>query len=1304
MPSLNWGTIQDGGTFESLMHAILYAEDRATLLFGRPGRDAGQDARSSDGTIVYQAKYRQKLVMDGAVDLALEELKSIKDYRKPDHPNQRHWMNARQWVLVANFSINPDDETKWQSRVVPAYREEGLEAKYWHIETLEGKLSAHPEILDVFFGGENRVLVGLKEAHDLLIAACVGPESLDIPMVGRDHELQQIKDFANSDDKWVLPVVGPGGVGKSRLLYESLITLRQDGWRVLWGLPGEMSKSSQWSRSLNGSQKTFVAIDDPDDSSLLRRVIEQLSAIERKWRVIIACRNENAGAFLQFRNNRLVSETMPLIPLDEPASKSLMNICLKGKAEDHWLHSVFKFTGGNPGWMCLIAELTNRKALPELPNKIDDIASTYVESCLTSLNKKHQEHGRKLLRWLSLWGVLKVGIEDTKNVEFLFLKSLGIPANLSVDLLRGLVQKGLVRNWGVGRQLYAVEPLVVRQHILGDWLFVAGSDGYHVSAAGKRLVDQLTRGKIPSVDSVLKTLSHLVLSRLNDAETDSFLGPMFKAMEEIARNGTVLVQYRIADLIEKSGSAVPESSLNVLMTIRENYNDSMDVIVQPWGKQTYTHESLVANFPWILYQIAEHISDQVVARRFLEEFRFLLKLENAKKLHAEAGKGVHQLLKRILCESKNLEVFTRSAYDIAVEQLADPTAWPFVGALIESLLDPIRKSTNWTDDWTITFSKRAIHPERDEWNLAEKLRDKVLDSLREDRQPDVRAGLWHVLAKSHHEFHRVVLHGNVTEEADAPYQAVLEKDLETCAAILQSPPIPLTIEEATLAREMWSWYLEYGEEDSLRDLARKCEKLYDGISIWRLHGFYRFEEPEILRIADTLKSARNINVYEEFFSESERYLKSVGDGAEYGSLSALADSLVFLFRPDAPVNPLTSFVLKVLADGKRPVGSASSWTFSVRICERGLGRIKKDSSDALKILNYLRLISDKTPQKSDLLYGLYSNAHPAIVGELTEAELQFLLDFEAEFKEPARWFYLLGTFTSVNPGTVQESLAKKLYSLGNVETSSHCISSFIRALHISCIRYGDRFGPEIVECIIGTIVKHNLDGGLLGRHELEDISRRISYKMPLKFLIKLLRTRMDLDGKQKPYDDFKIVPHNFKVSTWCRFNTTNPAEVDDFHEFCHLALGNGFTALYWMPKYISQMDPSGQHVGAFVEKYIFENSVVDGDSLARLSYLASEYPDDSQAWAAIARPICVKTWALRREGREHVYFGLSRKETGVIRGARVDHCTQMRDRAVQLLSIEPKGSPLWPYREWALKCAEADLRRETERAEEDAHG
>lgn len=405
MAVLNWGLIQDGGTFESLMHAILYAEDSGIILFGRPGKDAGQDARTADGTVIYQAKYRQGLVMEGAVTLALEELEKIKRYRQPEHRNCKHWKSARRWILVANFSTNSNDDAKWRREVVPTFQREGLDADYWHIETLEGKLAEHPEVCDVFFGGENCVLVGLKEAYALLSAECVGSASLDVPLVGRDNDLSQIKAFAVSYDKRVLPVVGPGGIGKSRLLYEGLVSLAQDGWRVFWGLPGAMIRSSQWFRLLNGNQKTCVVLDDPDDPGLLRAVIEQLATVERRnWKVIIALCTEKTDMLLRLSSNSNVADPLTLAPLNETSTKELLSSILDSNVKESYLHRVYLYTRGSPGWLCLVAEVVGQKSLKNYPPKIDQIAGLYVASCIEKLLPEQQNKGRTLLRWLALWG------------------------------------------------------------------------------------------------------------------------------------------------------------------------------------------------------------------------------------------------------------------------------------------------------------------------------------------------------------------------------------------------------------------------------------------------------------------------------------------------------------------------------------------------------------------------------------------------------------------------------------------------------------------------------------------------------------------------------------------------------------------------------------------------------------------------------------------------------------------------------------------------------------------------------------
>ena len=59
MADRNWGMIRSGATFEGLASTIVFFEDHRAVLFGRRGKDGGQDVLSGDGKTVYQAKFRK---------------------------------------------------------------------------------------------------------------------------------------------------------------------------------------------------------------------------------------------------------------------------------------------------------------------------------------------------------------------------------------------------------------------------------------------------------------------------------------------------------------------------------------------------------------------------------------------------------------------------------------------------------------------------------------------------------------------------------------------------------------------------------------------------------------------------------------------------------------------------------------------------------------------------------------------------------------------------------------------------------------------------------------------------------------------------------------------------------------------------------------------------------------------------------------------------------------------------------------------------------------------------------------------
>jgi hypothetical protein len=1305
MSALNWGFIQDGGVQESLMHAILYAEDPRTILFGRPGKDAGQDARSADGSVIYQSKYRKDLDLDEAVELALAELEKIKKYRKTDHLNYKHWKDAKKWVLFANFLINSNDVDKWNTKVVTAFDKEGLAADFWDQTKIEGKLAEQPQVRDVFFGCENRVLVGLKEARDLLLKEGHESTFIDGPMFGRESELDCVRSFVASHDKRLLPVFGPGGIGKSRFLYESLVALSQEGWRVLWGLPGSMTTSSQWFRLLNGSQKTCVVLDEPDDPGLLRTVIEQLSTIERRnWRVIFASPTERSDSFRRYRSNLNVANPIHLTALNEANSKKLVNSFLGIQASDAWLHQVYGLSQGNPGWLALIASLAKDGNWKDLPSTTDAIASKYVDDCLTRFSGDSQFQARTLLRWLSLWG----NLSTDAGPEIQYLETEGISKSKLIEFLSKFVEAGMVRNWGVGKRIYSVDSVIVRQHLLSEWLLRADDSGvFAVNQNGSDIVDKLLADKLPGVEKIIQSLSNMAISRLNSHETYSFLRPIFTTMIDSAREVTLIEQNHMAELVASLGKADPEHALDVLVAISKNLKEDQVIRDPFWGTQTIKQEKVVSNLSWTLFTLSDHVDDNDLAFRFISEFRNLEILETTHSLSLESGKSPSKLIERLLADPRKSAAFSKPAYDLISSHLTSVAWWPFIGELAKSLLNPVHEWTEWEANWKLRISRQPINPDSHNWNRMVDIRNRFYAALLSDQSAELHRGLWKILSDSHHSLHYTLVEGSVKGEAAVRYLDLLNSDLSECAKILESRQ---DIDEATHARAMWEWYLQYGHESDLIDSARKCEAIYNGLSEWRVHDFFRFDtddnlKPETERVTGKLRDAAEPAKFDEFFKEAEQYLALARNGqrdmADQWRIDDLASALADLLPLDLmrDASPLGGFVSSVLSNPEST--RTLQYSFAIDVCRIRLRQSKTSGECAASewLDQLLRISSDKVP----LLWGLYSSAHPSWTGLIFDHEIQSILKYLNGFEKQSQ-FWLLGVMVGTGREELLSLVQEDVHEMRDdpVKLSLH-LALFIDSAYRTFLRYEGKPTVALVEWLFNAIGEFKLDGALLDKYELQSMRKMAGFRPTMRQFTDLMQSRVGIERKPISETRFKILPHNFKAGDWCEFIETREDDEKAFHDLCDLALGTNFTALYWMPKYLVQIDPGGANVAHFVRKYLAENRSLEATQLARLGYLASAYATESTAWSEIARPICERTKGMRREDREQVFFGLSRKETGGMWRTRGEVPSQFYstcDLADRMLREEPTDSPLRPFREWSLKRAQEDLRHEQERVEE----
>jgi hypothetical protein len=269
MAERKWGAITSGATFESLATTIVFFEDPTASLFGRRGKDGGQDARSGNGTRVFQAKHHESGSAAAAIRDAKSEAKKIAEYRKPGHARHAQWAGVTHWRLVTNSAFNPTDQQTWDTEVVPLFAKLGLVADYWERAALDSLLDKHPEIHRSYFENETRVFLSIPEVREGLPGQEPFLRRQELgPFCGRTEEKTAIREFLASD-KLFLVVHGAGGTGKTRLLVDMGGEIAGDGeWQVLWANVESMAATGAWFEAVVPERSSLLFVDEPADEGV----------------------------------------------------------------------------------------------------------------------------------------------------------------------------------------------------------------------------------------------------------------------------------------------------------------------------------------------------------------------------------------------------------------------------------------------------------------------------------------------------------------------------------------------------------------------------------------------------------------------------------------------------------------------------------------------------------------------------------------------------------------------------------------------------------------------------------------------------------------------------------------------------------------------------------------------------------------------------------------------------------------------------------------------------------------------------
>ena len=861
----NWGLFTTGATFEALVTTLVFLEDSKAALFGRPGRDGGQDALSGNRTLVHQGKFHQTATGTKAIADAKKEAKKIKKYRTPGDKREPQWRKATNWRLWTNAQFTSGEHLRWTNEIVPLFAKLNLRAEYYERQTIEAKLDLFPAVSQSYFGGEPRAFITIPEArHAIAKSEPSLARGLEVALRGREAELDALLEFASSEKRFVL-VHGTGGVGKTRLALEAGDQLAYDhGWQVLWANVKTMETTlSSWLQGIVPERKTILIVDEPANESLLQLLADQLRGVGRAggWKVIVTARTpkDPVVRYLQSRKVRELTRELPVERLPQDDSTTMADEMLVESAipfpdpskRTELAEKLTELFAGIPVWIALAVDLLERTGrLDELPQDAEILADEYVQEITENAADAHPEVVRRVFRWIALYG--QISVENAQTLEVLAREAnTGVQA--LQQLLEALVRRRALTKRGARDRLREITPDVLRDHVLLRWLTVDLGGTREPSDDAIVLVGRV----LDSVrDASLGNDARAVLSGLVRAElilkfsfgTTAVLDRLLEGIKGAIPGLGASAREVLAHVLVEVAFPRPRGTVELCERLRTE-PVVPEVVPGLFGETTKTQLDVLLELAAVVSRAGMVVEEGEDRRLVLEELVALVEAEaDARPSLARGlpndGLRAGQLLRELIQGGPRY----RAEYSDTVEavgmqtllglQTADPTPARLgaVKTLLESALSFERTHVFERGD-SLVIQRYALFPEDPAWPVRRKLLEELKQLISAGTaRPAVLELAWEMLGSAHSSANRLRDRDHATVEEtetntltihDDPLtdaEDELRDNLEWALGTLKARD--LGFRELVAARELWDWHRRYERQRALRDPALALEDLY----------------------------------------------------------------------------------------------------------------------------------------------------------------------------------------------------------------------------------------------------------------------------------------------------------------------------------------------------------------------------------------------------------------------------------------------------------------------------------------------
>jgi hypothetical protein len=1329
-----WGLITSGAMFQSLACTLIFFEDPNAALFGRPGKDGAQDARSGDGTRVFQMKHHQNASAAAAIRDAKEEAATVAKYRTPGHARHGQWLDVKHWRLVTNAVFNTTDQERWDNEVVPLFKAQGFdEVDRWSQEYLDGLLAKHPEVHRAYFENETRAFLSVPEMRERVHAQELFLRRDDVGEIfGRTGEVDAARTFLGEANQFLV-VHGAGGIGKTRLLLEIGETIASEGmWQVLWANIATMSATSTWFDGVVRERPTLLLVDEPDDEKLLKVLLEQFGPRVSKSKVAITVRSPK-DPVLRFLDGARIKARVKKLAIAALADADAVAMCesllatgklgaLPQERRTRAAQELSKRFARHPVWLTLaVQHLEERGDLTQVPASAQDLADEYLREIEMSQAEVAPEVVRELLRWVALVG--KVNRDDGESIEQIGRESGVGSATKVLERLNSLVKRRVLVQRGKDDRLYELKPDVLRDHVLVRWLSieVGGTPPVVASDEAKALLASI---RDPIVQGTLDRIGRSKLIAL--ARTEFLLGlggfdvdilaSLFDSIRAAVPSMSAGQRVALAEVLESIAVPQPRQVVLLIRALRSSRVED-ERIEGVYGDRVVRHEDVILSLAWPLAHAAMGARDDETKEAVLRELCAVVgaELQLAPRLKyglPNDGKRGASLVTRVLEGGPEYwGDFDAAGKKLSLEILDAIATRPPTSeqrALLKALVQTamaVERRQQWSDDRAFHWRTYLIAPGHPAWTIRNDLLEKVKQILAEDGTPlESRLALWPVFVEAHRQLN--FAHGHKEERKKGRYTAELVGDLEWTRTVLEQRKPPA--EELSEARAVWDWHRRFEEDPVLKAASLELEEVYTSDAVAKefeyllSHDDWEQHVPRAKEKSEQLALCESADEIKAFIERGARFIG--GDG-KFSQLYTVAEGLGRQAEDHAPIREFVQCSLREAGATSRQLEFAlvvaRSWIFAMR--------------------------EGATPERcaplvEDLLAGCVDDSVRVqllmeIYGRVPRASglKDFTREEHALFRRKGQLFAAQGRIsqyitalavTLKHDWPLARAMLEELVRKVSVAKRPEALHSLLRGVFWAVRGSEDKEFPErLGEWLLDQLVLLPDFDDIGGNDEwhLKETLKRIG-RPTVRWLPPVLAKRRELETSRADDEFSRAISHHVRISRYVQRITAAEASKPEVTQAVEELLGfidDSGTAGYYLPEVLNDVDPDGLLVPGLVVARVAK--ATEAEQVRRLARIGGKYVAGTRAWEDIAKAVLRFPLVQSEDDQRSIFSALGDRGVTSWSGIRGEvppvFVAEVESTKSSLEAATDEG--LRRYWAWRVRRAEADLREEEQRAKEE---